>query len=182
MAVDFRTNPKFKERVLAYFDQADKNKDGLLLMSEVLEFAENAKKLTGKNDAEMESLRETLREFYGRCGVTETGIKRDDWVEHLGSFAVEDLKMMKEEGSEKTLMYKVNRAWFDTFDINKDGVLSKDEFVKIGQCSGLGDAYAAIFATADTNHNGFIEWDEYFNLMCKFWFELEQDNMYGGQI
>ena len=174
MANDFRTNPKFKARMLAYFDRA--NKDGLLKVSDAMQFVEKAKELTGKDDSDkdVQSLQGTLREFFRRCRVTTTGIDKNAWLGHLSNFLVEDLKQMKEEGGEKSLVNRMNGAWFDTFDKYNIGELSREDFAIIGRCLGYGDAWANTnwFDSADTNHNGKIERDEYIKMMYKFWFEF----------
>ena len=62
----------------------------------------------------------------------------------------------------------MNRGWFNTFNTNEK--LSEEEFVNIGKCWGMGDAFAKIFARADSQ-NGVIERIEYYKVMNKFWFE-----------
>ena len=183
MAEKLKSNPKFQERVLMYFDQADRNHDKLLLMSEVLEYAETLKKLTNMEDAKIEPLRDVLREFYGQCGVTEKGAKREDWVELVSISVAKDIERMKNGGKESMLIYKFCRTWFDALDLNKDGVLDKEEFMNYSKCFGREEANSYLFGMADVDKNGTVEWDEYFNLILKFWYEIEEgniDQMYGG--
>ena len=98
VAEDFKNNPKFQQRVLAYFDQADRNKDGILLMSEVMEYAVTLQQLTNKSDDEMEALRDALRDYYTKCGVTENGARREDWVANIAQLTADDINRMKEGG------------------------------------------------------------------------------------
>ena len=82
--------------MLAFFDQMDSNKDGLLLKKEVFELEEKVKEFTGKDALGVRAIRGTLNEFCNGCGITETGIQKKDWVENFSKFLVGEIKKMNE--------------------------------------------------------------------------------------
>lgn len=183
LAAHLQENPKFQERVLQSFDHADRNRDGLLLMSEVLQYADTLKTLTNKSDADVKPLRDVLREFYGACGVTETGIKREDWVEKISVFVARERELMNADRHDEMLLRKLSDTFFNVIDVNKDGSISINELIIMAKAYEWPvDQVPHFFKMADKNQNGKIEREEYYALLTKFWYEVKEgeiDNLFG---
>ena len=184
MATKLRGNERFQKRVLNRFDQADKNKDGVLTMSEVLQYAETLKKLTGTTDEEIQPLRDVLREFYGGLGVTEQGVRRENWVENCANFVATDLQRI--EAGETSILKRLFETFFGLVDLNNDKTLSLEEFAIFCKCFEYPEDITKVFFDfADTNKNGKLELDEFCNVFFNFWYKSEEGDIekaFGGHF
>jgi len=173
-------DPYFKKRTMANFDFMDKSGNGILTMNEIMWYAENLKKYTGKTDAQIEPFRRVLRECFGTMGVTAEGAKRDEWLGKHAHFCAEELKLKK--SGKKTRMRRLFDCFFNFIDLNHDKMLSKDEFAIFAKCVGWPDDMAAkFFARADRNHNGMLEWEEFHSMCDEYWYHNNAafDDLYG---
>ena len=175
-------NPTFQKRWLNFFDTADKNKDGVLTLDEFMKYGETLKTLTGRKDEEMEPLREAMRKLYVQFGTVEEGAKREEWVHKISIIAAAELERI--EKKEPTQLGELLRVFFSLVDINDDNTLSREEFAIFCKCYEWPEEIVPIFFDmADTNHNGKLEWDEFYNIVFNFWYKVEEgkiDNAYGG--
>ena len=184
MAAELRQNVTFQQRYLNIFDQADKDHDGVVTMSEVMLYAETCKQMTNRPDHEIEPLREVLREFFEEQGVTEEGCKREDWLDNLSVFVTKELERL--EKGVPTLSQKVLDTFFGLIDLNDDKTLSPDEFAIFAKVFEWPEAIVApFFKFADVNKNGKLEWNEFYDAVIRFWYKVEEgdiDNLYGGHF
>ena len=184
MVEQLKSNVEFQKRCLNGFDQADRNKNRVLTMPEVLQYAETLKALTGKTDAEVEPLRDCLREFYGAMGVNNEGVRREVWVENSAIFVARELERI--EAGEKPVIRHLLDTFFGLVDLNKDDWLSPAEFAIFCKCfEWPEDIVPTFFAAADTNGNGKLEWEEFYNVVISFWYKVDEGHLskaYGGHF
>ena len=184
-ADQLRNNVIFQQRWLNIFDMGDKNKDGLLTMDEILEYADRLQQLTNKSDKEIHPLRESMRKHWkGMMDEDEDFAARGNWVKNVSYLAAKELDRIGKK--EPTQMQEWSGIFFGLVDLNHDNTLSPDEFAIFCKCFGFPDDMVDDFFTvADTNKNGKLEWDEFYNVLFDFWYkggEGDVAKLYGGHI
>merc|ERR1711881_317754 len=174
-------DPVFKRRTMDNFDFMDSNKNGILTMKEIMWYARNLQKYTGKTEAEIEPFRRVLRDCFTVMGVTDKGAKRDEWLAKHAHFCVEEMKLMK--AGKKTRMRRLFDSFFSYIDVNHDSMLTKAEFGVFAKCVGWPEDMAAkFFQCADKNNNGWLEVEEFHSACNEWWYYSNPayDKLYGN--
>ena len=184
-ADQLKENAIFKQRWLNVFDLADKDKNGVLTMDEVMQYAETLKQLLNKSDEDIGPLRKAMaRHFKQFIGDDGDGAKRENWVGNVSIIAVQELERI--EKGEPTEMEEWLNIFFGLIDLNKDNTLSQEEFAIFCKCfEWPEDMVPHFFDVADTNKNGKLEWEEFYNVLFSFWYKVEEgniENLFGGHL
>jgi len=162
-------DPIFKKRTTGNFDFMDKNKNGVLTMNEIMWYARNLQKYTGKREKDIEPFKNVLKETFTVMGVTPEGAKREEWLGKHANFCAQELKLMKE--GKPTRMRRLYDAFFAILDVNHDSLLTKAEFAVFAKCVGWPEDMAEKFyKCADKNGNGWLEVEELHNACNEFWY------------
>ena len=184
MAEQLSKNLKFQNRMLKVFDLADRDKDGVLKMADVLKYVETLKMFTKKTDIELDPLRTAIGSIYGAMGVTEEGVRREYWVKNMSHFVIMELERL--EKAEKLLMHRMLDSFYDSLDMNEENNLGIQEFGVFVKCFDWPlEVVTCFFAFADKRGEGKIEWNELYDLLVRFWYKLEDgviDHMYWGHF
>ena len=82
-----KVHPKLVERLYKRFDTFDLNSDGVMQMELLMLWPERVREFVTTTDEQMERLRSAIQMFFRSVGVSEEGLKREDWVEGNQVFA-----------------------------------------------------------------------------------------------
>lgn len=163
-------HPKLKNRLYRRFDTFDKNTDNYMTITEVLHWAERMKQMCDANEDDIEKVRQALRDFFEACGVTEKGLRRENWVEANQVFGEAERERMRH--GESTLVARVGNAYYDVLDRDKDSLVSMPELKKMMNVFRVPEEAAyTFFEKADLNKDGKLQRSEMHRLFHMFWLE-----------
>jgi len=173
-------HPKLKNRLYRRFDTFDKDSDGTMVITEVLYWADRMKSLCQANEDEIENVRDALRMFFEACGVTELGLKRENWVEANQAFA--EAEREKRKHGEPSLVALLGNAYYDVLDEDGDNLVSLPELKRMMNVFRVPEEAAyTFFEHADVSGDGMLQREEMHALFHKFWLEKynpELDGIY----
>lgn len=176
-------NPIFIQRMEDYFDSIDLNKNGLLAIEEIQQWATNLQEKCQSTPEKVNRLRENLNEFWGAIGLLPgKEINKHEFV--LGIARLGESELQRQRNNEVTLHSKLNNSFFDIMDINNDGTVSLEELKIMMEACNKNSTEAESWMTAvDTNKNGRVERDELNKFEFDFWFkpaDQETEGLLGG--
>lgn len=174
-----KVHPKLIERLYKRFDTFDFNDDSVMRMPEVLRWADRMKSVVpSTTEEEIESMRAAIRVFFGACGVTNEGLKREDWVEANQTLA--EAEFERKRRGEPSLVALMGNAYFDVLDVDSDGTVNLSELKTMMRVFEVPEEAAYTFhMKADVNNDGKLQRAEMHALFSKFWLE-EYDPQYDG--
>ena len=171
-------HPKLVERLYKRFDTFDLNTDGVMQMKELLYWPERVKKFVNTTDEQIEGMRSAIQKFFGAVGVSEEGLKREDWVEGNQVFA--EAERERKIRGEPSLVALLGNSYFDVLDGDGSGTVSLEELkIMMNVFEVPEEAAYTFFQKADTNYSGKLEREEMHRLFTKFWLE-EYNPEYDG--
>jgi len=171
-------HPKLKARLYRRFDTFDKNSDGVMVMDEVLYWANRMKSLCNCTDEECESVKRALRIFFGAVGLNEEGLMRENWVEANQTFAEAERERKKHGG--ESIVALLGNAYYDVLDTDKNNIVSMQELKRMMNIFRVPEEAAYTFHEhADKNKDGLLQRQEMHDLFTKFWLE-KYDEDYDG--
>jgi len=177
------THNKLKRRYYRRFDTFDKNTDNLMKLSEVYWWADRMKTVANCSSYEIEEVRAALKIFFEACGLTEEGLRRENWVE-ANQVCAEAERERKKRG-QASLVAVLGNAYFDVLDTDNNGLVTMPELRQMMNVFHVPeDAAFAFFKHADVDGNGVLHRDEMHDMFIKFWmskYDKKYDGIYGYQ-
>lgn len=171
-------HPKLKNRLYRRFDTFDKNSDNVMTIKEVLHWAERMKQMCDANEDDIEKVRLALKDFFEACGVTEAGLRRENWVEGNQVFGEAERERMRH--GEPTLVARVGNAYYDVLDRDHNSLVSMAELKKMMNVFRVPEEAAyTFFQKADLNGDGKLQRNEMHSLFHKFWLERYNPDLDG---
>ena len=172
-ADDYLKNEGWVQRTEAAFTQLDRDKDGVISITDVVI---ESKKFAHLNpDPEViERYRIAQCEFAAEMGIKPgISVTKEEYVKNLAAIAPREVaKVRSGEGS---MMHKGNNKLFDVIDKNHDGTVSKEEYRAFAEATGVWEPsfVDSIFDLIDTNKNGKLERKELSDYVYKLTFTLD---------
>ena len=164
-AQDYLGNTKWVEKMKQGFTFHDRNKNGYLSEGEFLLWVDNLKQALNPDPQDVERLRASCLKLSAVLGAKPGGkLSQDEFLKGAAEFAAnkESHKVLDE----------MEEAYYAVMDINKDGKLSLEEYIKVGEAGKMSAEMAKVkFDTMDKNHNGKIDVKDVIAIGHKFWFE-----------
>lgn len=162
------THNKLKNRLYRRFDTYPKISDRQMFVSEVSNWADRFRPISQANDAQIEKLRAVMRTFFENCGVTETGIHRENWIEAQQCFAEAERERMKH--GEHLQAFLLGNACYDVLDGDENTFVSMPELKKMMHVFHVpGAAAYTFFEMADVKGEGKLQRKEVHELFHRFW-------------
>lgn len=159
-------------RMGKYFDVIDKERNGVITIDKVQQWATNMEKLCQPSAGEMVNLRAQLYNFWGEIGLKKgTLMSKKEFIEGVNRISCAEIERSK--AGYVTLLDNLNNAFFDVIDQDKNNVLTMEElqYIMAAATKKTKDADKWM-KQADSDSNGDIEREEFFNSERKFWYKI----------
>lgn len=161
-----------------HFVILDRNKNGYLSQGDWTLWVDNLKKVIKMTPEEEATLRDCHVRLAAKLGATDPGVQvsEEEYLKNAAAFAA---------SNDTAFLAEINKAWYHVLDINDDGAISLDEYIKVMEaCNMNAETAKTIFQFADKNNDGRIQIREMEALGEKFWnsfwFSTEPPAVEGG--
>ena len=176
MADVFKQSQRWVKRMRDIFEHLDFNKNGYLSVEDWTIWIDNIQRDINPDPALVEILRQKMTEYCAGIGLTPgVQLTQDEFVEKFANFAAAE--KARHDRGEQPLLFKLNEAWYDVVDINRNGSLSLEEYSKV--MSACNFAASSAFMVLDKNRDGRVERSELNEQQYKFWFSVEDAHLEG---
>ena len=106
----------------------------------------------------------------GSMGVTDEGLKQEDWVE--GNQVLAEADFERKRRGEQTMVALLGNAYFDVLDSTGTSDVTMNELKNMMKVFQVPEEAAySFFEHADTDKSGTLERAEMHAIFSKFWFE-----------
>lgn len=166
--------PTWVKRMETYFKYIDQNNSGIITINEIQRWATNMEATCNARPTEMVALRAELFRFWGQIGlVRDVRMTQSAFIENLSRFGHEEAGRV--ERGDETFLKRASRAYFDVFDIDKDGVVSLEELRTVMSATNdnndkLDEAKTWLDAIGGKRGDGSVDRYELYHSEYNFWF------------
>ena len=173
MADKYLSNDAWKKRIEQLFDVADVNKDGYLEAADLELWVDNIARATNAKPVLVDKLRQCMREYCTAVGLTPgKRSTREQYIRDFAAFA--NAERLKKERGEELSSHKLNNAWYDVVDTNRDKTVTLDEYRTVmGACNFPESAADAMFKLIDKDNDKKISRSEIREYEFKVYFGLD---------
>ena len=169
--------PTWVKRMEKYFIFIDKDRNGIITIDEIQQWASNMEGKCKARPGEMVRLRAELYTFWSKIGLErDVRMTKKDFINGVNRLGNAEVK--RRMNADVTFLEKVSNAYFDIFDIDKDGKVTLEELKTVMSATNNKpeDAHAWLDNVKSNKKDGAVDREDIFHNEYNFWFNPSRIN------